>query len=105
MFYSFKRMPHAFTRAAQNNFRIGIEMLKLNNLIDARIRFLLSNMFYSKSPTTKFYIAYVYFLQRNFKKSLKYLKQGIDLDSSNERIKKLLFQVEEELNNKSDKIK
>ena len=96
--------PHAFRRASQNNFRLGLEDLKAGNLIDARIRFLLSNMFYSKSATTKYYIAYVYFLQENYKTSLKYLKQSINIDSNDDRVKALLSKIEEALGEKTGKV-
>ena len=95
--------PHAFRRASQNNFRLGLESLKAGNLIDARIRFLLSNIFYGKSATTKYYIAYVYYLQGNYTKSLKYLKQSINIESD-ERSATLLSKIEEALGEKMNKI-
>ena len=101
IFYAFigmirlaKDIPHAFSRAAQNNFRLGLENLKSNNLIDARIRFLLSNMFFSKSATTKYYIAYIYYRQNNISKSLKYLKQAIFLNPNHEKSLALLQELE-----------
>lgn len=95
-----KNVPHAFRRAAQNNFRLGVEALASNNLIDARIRFLLSNLFYNKSATTKYYIAYIYYIQHNFSKSLKYLKQAISLQPNHKRSRELLKIIEIELKNK-----
>ena len=89
-----KDTRNVLNRAAKNNFRLGLEALKKNNLIDARIRFLLANMFYSKSPTIKYHIAYVYYLQRNFTKSLKYLKQSISLDSRHEKSIVLLQNID-----------
>ena len=100
MFKMVKNVPHAFRRAAQNNFKLGIEALANNNLIDARIRFLLSNLFYNKSATTKYYIAYIYYMQRNFSKSLKYLKQAISLQPNHKRSRELLKMIEIELKNK-----
>ena len=35
-------------KAAINNFKLGKKMLKAGNLVDAKMRFLLANMFYSK---------------------------------------------------------
>lgn len=99
-----KIAPHAFSMAAKNNFRIGINMLEKNNLVDARIRFLLSNLFYNKSTTTKYYIAFVYYKQNNIKKSLKYLKQAINLNPSHERSIELLKEIEKSLENREDKI-
>lgn len=91
--------PHAFRRAAQNNFRLGLTALKAGNLIDARIRLLLSNMFYNKSATTKYYISYVYYLQGNYTKSLKYLKQSINIDATDKRANDLLLKIETALKN------
>ena len=102
MFLMAKDIPHAFTRAAHNNFRLGLENLKKNNLVDARIRLLLSNLFYSKSPTTKYYIAYTYYRQGNFSKSLQYLNQTVKLDSKNERAIALIKQIETELKAKQN---
>ncbi|GEM_PF-7105860 len=96
-----KDFPRAFRRASQNNFRLGLIDLKAGNLIDARIRFLLSNMFYGKSSTTKYYIAYVYYLQGNYTKSLKYLKQSISIDATDERANALLLKIEEALKNEA----
>ena len=90
-------IPHALSRAAHNNFRLGLENLKSNNLIDARIRFLLSNLFFSKSATTKYYIAYVYYRQQNFTKSLNYLKQAISLNPRHDKSLALLQVIESEL--------
>lgn len=101
MFISLKDVPHGISRAAHNNFRLGLENLKKNDLIDARIRFLLSNMFYSKSATTKYYIAYVYYLQENYKKSLKYLRQSLAIDSSDERSLELLKLLENKIMKKN----
>ncbi len=52
VFKLLRMSPYVFSMAAKNNFRIGINMLEKNNLVDAKIRFLLSNMFYNKSATT-----------------------------------------------------
>ena len=94
-----KNIPQALSRAAQNNFRLGMEALKINNLIDARIRFLLSNLFYGKSATTKYYIAYVYYRQQNITKSLKYLKQALFIDNQHSRSLELLKEIEKQLHN------
>lgn len=96
-----KNFPYAFKKAAKNNFRLGLESLKTNNLIEARIRFLLSNMFYSKSATTKYYIAYTYYLQKNFSKSLKYLEQSIKINSKNKKSIELFKNIESEMKNTS----
>jgi len=101
LFRDAKKMPVAFRRAADNNFRLGLENLKKNNLIDARIRLLLSDIFYNKSSTTKYYIAYVYYRQNNFTKSLKYLKKSLAIKSDNIRAIELLKLIEDELNKKS----
>ena len=95
LLYNLAILPSAIKKASQNNFRLGLESLKLNNVIEARIRFLLSNMFYHKSATTKYYIAYTYFLQGNNKKSLKYLQQALKLNSSHEKSLALLQKIEE----------
>jgi len=97
MFIMAKDIPHAFTRAAQNNFRLGLENLKKNNIIDARIRLLLSNLFYSKSATTKYYIAYTYYRQGNFAKSLKYLNQALKIDSANDKARALIEQIDNDI--------
>ena len=93
-------VPRAFSRAAQNNFRLGLIELKAGNLIDARIRLLLSNMFYGKSAITKYYISYIYYLQGNYTKSLKYLKQSINIDATDRRANDLLLKIETALKNK-----
>ena len=100
MFKMAKNVPYAFRQAARNNFKLGVEALSSNNLIDARIRFLLSNLFYNKSATTKYYIAYIYYLQRNFSKGLKYLKQAISIQPNHKRSRELLKIIEIELKNK-----
>ena len=97
LIYNIAILPSAIKRASQNNFRLGLESLKLNNVIEARIRFLLSNMFYRKSATTKYYIAYTYFMQGNNKKSLKYLQQALKLNSSHEKSIALLRKIEDVL--------
>ena len=96
-----KNFPDAFKKAAKNNFKLGLESLKINNLIEARIRFLLSNMFYNKSAATKYYIAYTYYLQKNFSKSLKYLEQSIKIDSKNKKSIELFKNIENEMKNTS----
>ena len=98
LIYNLAILPSAIKQASQNNFRLGLESLKLNNIIEARIRFLLSNMFYNKSATTKYYISYTYFLQGNNKKSLKYLQQALKLNSSHEKSIALLQKIENILN-------
>lgn len=98
LLYNIFILPSAIKKASQNNFRLGLESLKLNNVIEARIRFLLSNMFYHKSATTKYYIAYTYFLQGNNKKSLKYLQQALKLNSSHEKSIALVQKIEDVLN-------
>ena len=97
MFKIAKNIPHAFQMAAKNNFRLGIDSLKKNDPINARIRFFLSNMFYSKSSMTKYYIAYTYYMQHNLLKSLKYLQKSITLNSKNKRSLELLQEIEAEL--------
>ena len=58
-------------------------------------------MFYGKSATTKYYIAYVYYLQENYKKSLKYLRQSLAIDSSDERSLELLKLLENKIMKKN----
>lgn len=106
IFFSLKSIPSQLKNASKNNFHLGIEALKANNLLDARIRFLLADMFFSKSPTIKYYIAFTYYLGHKHKKSLKYLKKAIDIDPENKRCIALVSQIEKELNdNKEIKIK
>ena len=92
-----KNIPNAFRKAAKNNFKLGLESLKKNNLIDARIRFLLANLFYNKSAKIKYYIAYVYYKQRSFSKSLKYLEQSISIDSKNKKYISLFKEINNEI--------
>lgn len=103
IFFTFKTLPSQFKKSAKNNFRLGLEALKVNNIIDARIRFLLSNMFFSKSPTTKYYIAYSYYLQHKYTKSLKYLKSALQIEPEHERCIGLVKQIEAELMNSKQK--
>ena len=89
-------------KAAKNNFHLGLEMLKTNNILDARMRFLMSNMMFRKSPTTKYYIAYTYFLSNNYKKSLKYLKDGLSIDNKHYKSIELVKQIEEILSKEKE---
>lgn len=100
MFKITKNIPQTLKKAAKNNFKLGLKALNTNNLIDARIRFLLSNMFYNKSAKTKYYIAYIYYRQRFFSKSLKYLQQSISIDSKNKQTIMLLNEIENEIKTK-----
>lgn len=104
IFFSLKSIPSQLKNASKNNFHLGIEALKANNLLDARIRFLLADMFFSKSPTIKYYIAFTYCLGHKHKKSLKYLKKAIDIDPENKRCIALVSQIEKELNENKDTI-
>lgn len=88
-------------KASTNNFKLGLESLKLNNLTSARIRFLLSNIFYSKSATTKYYIAYTYFLSQNYKMCLKYIKKAISINQNHKKSIELMKKVEKELHSKN----
>ena len=97
LFKMAKDFPNAFKRAAKNNFRLGMKSLKTNNLIEARMRFLLSNMFYNKSATTKYYIAYTYYRQKNLSKSLKYLEQAIKINSKDKKSIELFKNIESEI--------
>ena len=94
---TFKTIPSQFQKAAKNNFRLGISALRYNNIVDARIRFLLSNMFFNKSPTTKYYVAYSYYLEHKYTKSLKYLRSALQLEPDNKKCIGLVKQIEEEL--------
>ena len=84
-------------KAATNNFKLGLESLNLNNLTSARMRFLLSNIFYGKSATTKYYIAYTYFLSQNYKMCLKYIKKAISINQNHKKSIDLMKKVEKEL--------
>ena len=72
-------------------------MLKRNNILDARMRFLMSNVMFRKSPTTKYYIAYTYFLSSDYKKSLKYLKDALTINNKHSKSIELVKQIEEKL--------
>ena len=96
-FSTLKLFKNESKKAAKNHFHIGLEMLKRNNILDARMRFLMSNMMFRKSPTTKYYIAYTYFLSNNYKKSLKYLKDGLSINSRHNKSIELVKQIEEKL--------
>ena len=97
LFSTLKLFKAESKKAAKNNFRIGLEMLKANNIFDARIRFMMSNMFFNKSPTTKYYIAYTYYLSKDYKKSLKYINQSISIDNRYKRSIDLLKVIEKEM--------
>lgn len=84
-------------KAAKNHFHIGLEMLKRNNILDARMRFLMSNVMFRKSPTTKYYIAYTYFLSSDYKKSLKYLKDALTINNKHNKSIELVKQIEDKL--------
>lgn len=99
LFATIKIFKSESKKAAKNHFHIGLEMLKMNNLLDARIRFLISNMFFKKSPTTKYYIAYTYYLSHNYKKSLKYIKEAININNKHQRSIELMKLIEKEINN------
>ena len=94
-FATLKLFKNESKKAAKNHFHIGLEMLKRNNILDARMRFLMSNMMFRKSPTTKYYIAYTYFLSNNYKKSLKYLKDGLSINNHHNKSIELVKQIEE----------
>ena len=93
-FATLKLFKNESKKAAKNHFHIGLEMLKRNNILDARMRFLMSNMMFRKSPTTKYYIAYTYFLSNNYKKSLKYLKDGLFINNQHHKSIELVKQIE-----------
>ena len=99
-----KSIPHGMTRVSANNFRLGLELLRKNDLMEARIRFLLSNLFYSKSPATKYYIAYIYFLQHNYVKSLKYIRQSIQIEKPDKRTIELVKLIEEAMGDNFEKL-
>lgn len=99
LFSTIKIFKEESKKAAKNHFHIGLEMLKMNNLLDARMRFLISNMFFKKSPTTKYYIAYTYYLSHNYKKSLKYIKEAININNKHQRSIELMKLIEKEINN------
>lgn len=99
LFSTIKAFKEESKKAAKNHFHIGLEMLKVNNLLDARIRFLMSNMFFKQSPTTKYYIAYTYYLSHNYKKSLKYIKEAININNKHQRSIELMKRIEQEINN------
>lgn len=93
-FSTLKLFKKESKKSAKNHFHIGLEMLKRNNILDARMRFLMSNMMFRKSPTTKYYIAYTYFLSNNYKKSLKYLKDGLFINNQHHKSIELVKQIE-----------
>jgi len=97
LFSTTKQIRKESKRAAVNNFRIGLIMLKMNKVLDAKIRFLMSNMFFKKSPLTKYYIAYTFFLEHKYTKSLKYIHEAIKLDPKHQRSIELMHAIEKEM--------
>lgn len=97
LFTATKTIRKESKRAAVNNFRIGLIMLKMNKVLDAKIRFLMSNMFFKKSPLTKYYIAYTFFLEHKYTKSLKYIHDAIKLDPKHQRSIELMHAIEKEM--------
>ena len=97
LFTATKTIRKESKRAAVNNFRIGLMMLKMNKVLDAKIRFLMSNMFFKKSPLTKYYIAYTFFLEHKYTKSLKYIHDAIKLDPKHQRSIELMRAIEKEM--------
>ena len=97
LFSATKQIRKESKRAAVNNFRIGLMMLKMNKVLDAKIRFLMSNMFFKKSPLTKYYIAYTFFLEHKYTKSLKYIHEAIKLDPRHQRSMELMHTIEKEM--------
>lgn len=97
LFSATKQIRSEGKRAAVNNFRIGLIMLKMNKVLDAKIRFLMSNMFFKKSPLTKYYIAYTFFLEHKYTKSLKYIHEAIKLDPRHQRSIELMHAIEKEM--------
>ena len=97
LFTATKTIRKESKRAAVNNFRIGLMMLKMNKVLDAKIRFLMSNMFFKKSPLTKYYIAYTFFLEHKYTKSLKYIHDAIKLDPKHQRSIELMHAIEKEM--------
>ncbi len=97
LFSATKQIRKESKRAAVNNFRIGLMMLKMNKVLDAKIRFLISNMFFKKSPLTKYYIAYTFFLEHKYTKSLKYIHEAIKLDPKHQRAIELMHAIEKEM--------
>jgi hypothetical protein len=84
-------------KAGKNNYILGVQMLKENFLPDAKIRFLLSDMFYNKSAMTKYYIAYIYYLEGNYNKSLQYLKKSVTLRPTMKISSDLLAKIENDM--------
>ncbi|MEN9782536.1 MAG: hypothetical protein RL208_689 [Pseudomonadota bacterium] len=84
-------------KAGKNNYVLGVKMLKENFLPDAKVRFLLSDMFYNKSAMTKYYIAYIYYLEGNYNKSLRYLKESVNLRPSMKISSELLEKIENDM--------
>ena len=97
LFSTTKQIRKESKRAAVNNFRIGLIMLKMNKVLDAKIRFLMSNMFFKGSPLTKYYIAYTFFLEHKYTKSLKYIHEAIKLDPKHQRSIELMHAIEKEM--------
>ena len=97
LFSTTKQIRKESKRAAVNNFRIGLMMLKMNKVLDAKIRFLMSNMFFKGSPLTKYYIAYTFFLEHKYTKSLKYIHEAIKLDPKHQRSIELMHAIEKEI--------
>lgn len=80
LFIVFVRLYHGKINPAINNFILGKKMLEINNLLDAKIRFLLANKFQKRpSAILKYYLAYIYYLEGNMKKCLLYLNESISL--------------------------
>lgn len=79
--------------AARNNYLLGREMLKENNLLDAKFRFLLANFFYKKSVAIKYCLAYVYFREDSFEKSLKYANECLKLRPTFKPVKKIIDNI------------
>ena len=84
-------------QAAKNNFKLGLIELKEHHYTDAKLRFMLSNIMYNKSATTKYYIAYVFYLEHKFNKALKYINEAITIDQKHARCIALTKRIEEEM--------
>lgn len=93
------------SKAAINNFRLGMMFLNKGKLSDAKLRFWLVDKFYPNSATNLYYLAYVNYLQGNIKKSLLYIRDALECKPLNiKRIVNLFERINKtspELLNKS----
>lgn len=80
--------------AAKNNYVLGKMMLRKNNIHDAKIRFILANIFHKNSARINYQLAYVYFIEGKYLKSLKYLHIAIKINPNIPGAMQLLHKVE-----------